>query len=76
MRINKSVKMNSLVFEEIDVGEIFYSPIKQGYYLRIKNSSNGYKIWNVANLQENSLETFENSEIVYRCKADLNVEVL
>lgn len=74
--IIKSVEINSLIFEGIDVGEIFYSPIKQGYFLRIKNSSNGYKIWNTVNLQENSLETFENSEIVYRCKADLNVEVL
>ena len=68
MKINSSVRKD-IEFRKVCLGEVFYSPIRDMYYMRTEK--HGDK--NSVNLKYGYVTYFDDNEKVVKCNAELNV---
>ena len=66
--------MYTFTFDEVEVGEVFYSIEREEYFLKIEEFGNDFERVNVVDLKNNILEEIDETEKVQKCDAHLVVE--
>lgn len=75
MTIINNKKTAEVPFAEVAIGEVFFDPMTENYFIRIEEfyDTDSEENCNAVNLCDGALSTFESTERIEKVKAELHI---